>query len=119
MRTDIRHKNLQIDSPLRDRVRQRLLRRLDRLSREITLAAVHLEDVNGPRGGVDKRCLLEVTAPRVGTIVAGGEGTSVGAAVNEALRSASALMESKMQGMLPGGLSGLVASYAARPTTWG
>ena len=29
------------------------------------------------------------------------------AAVNEALRSASALMESKMQGMLPGGLSGL------------
>ncbi len=29
------------------------------------------------------------------------------AAVNEALRSASALMESKMQGMLPGGLGGL------------
>ena len=29
------------------------------------------------------------------------------AAVNEALRSASSLMESKMQGMLPGGLSGL------------
>jgi DNA-binding YbaB/EbfC family protein len=29
------------------------------------------------------------------------------AAVNEVLRSASSLMESKMQGMLPGGLSGL------------
>ena len=29
------------------------------------------------------------------------------AAVNEALRSASALMESKMQGMLPGGLGGV------------
>ena len=29
------------------------------------------------------------------------------AAVNEALRSAQSLMESKMQGMLPGGLSGL------------
>ena len=29
------------------------------------------------------------------------------AAVNEALRSASALMESKMPGMLPGGLGGL------------
>ena len=29
------------------------------------------------------------------------------AAVNEALRSSSALMESKMQGMLPGGLGGL------------
>ena len=29
------------------------------------------------------------------------------AAVNEALRSANALMESKMQGMLPGGLEGL------------
>jgi nucleoid-associated protein EbfC len=29
------------------------------------------------------------------------------AAVNEALRSANALMESKMQGMLPGGLGGL------------
>ena len=29
------------------------------------------------------------------------------AAVNEALRSANSLMESKMQGMLPGGLGGL------------
>jgi DNA-binding YbaB/EbfC family protein len=29
------------------------------------------------------------------------------AAVNEALRSAHALMESKMQGVLPGGMSGL------------
>ena len=29
------------------------------------------------------------------------------AAVNEALRSAHALMESKMQGMLPGGMGGL------------
>ena len=29
------------------------------------------------------------------------------AAVNEALRSAQSLMESKMQGMLPGGLEGL------------
>jgi DNA-binding protein YbaB len=29
------------------------------------------------------------------------------AAVNEALRSAHALMESKMQGMIPGGLGGL------------
>ena len=29
------------------------------------------------------------------------------AAVNEALRSANALMESKVQGMLPGGLGGL------------
>ena len=29
------------------------------------------------------------------------------AAVNEALRSANALMESKMQGMMPGGLGGL------------
>lgn len=29
------------------------------------------------------------------------------AAVNEALRSASALMESKLQGVVPGGLSGL------------
>ena len=29
------------------------------------------------------------------------------AAVNEALRSASALMESKLQGMIPGGLGGL------------
>ena len=31
----------------------------------------------------------------------------VTAAVNEALRSANALMESKVQGMLPGGLGGL------------
>ena len=37
------------------------------------------------------------------------------AAVNEALRSASALMESKMQGMLPGGLGGLGPARALGP----
>ena len=37
------------------------------------------------------------------------------AAVNEALRSANALMESKMQGMLPGGLGGLGFPVCERP----
>ena len=88
MRTHIRHKNFQIDSWLRDAIRRVLYARLGRLSREVAFAAVHLEDVNGPRGGVDKRCLVELSGPRVGTIVARGRASSPLAAVSLALHRA-------------------------------
>jgi hypothetical protein len=40
-----------------------------RLSWLVPRATVHLADVNGPRGGIDKRCQLEFKTEHVGTVV--------------------------------------------------
>ncbi len=45
----------------RDYIRQRLGRRLRKFDRFIERASVRIEDINGPRGGVDKRCRVKVT----------------------------------------------------------
>lgn len=40
-----------------------------RLSWLVPRATVHLSDVNGPRGGIDKRCQLELKTDHSGTVV--------------------------------------------------
>ncbi len=42
---------------------------LRRLSALVARAKVQFSDVNGPRGGVDKRCQVEVQTDSVGTVV--------------------------------------------------
>ena len=42
---------------------------LRRLSTFVPRAKVHFSDVNGPRGGVDKRCQVELKTDAVGTVV--------------------------------------------------
>lgn len=42
---------------------------LRRLATFVPLAKVQFTDVNGPRGGVDKRCQVEFKAEHVGTVV--------------------------------------------------
>lgn len=40
-----------------------------RLSALVPRAKVQLSDVNGPRGGMDKRCQLELSTPGTGAVV--------------------------------------------------
>jgi len=69
---------------------------LSRFARQITRVEVHLSDVNGPRGGPDKRCTLEARlASRQPTSV-----TSDGADVDDAVRGAVRKMESRLDKQL-------------------
>lgn len=40
-----------------------------RLSALVARAKVQFSDINGPRGGVDKRCQIELSTEAVGTVV--------------------------------------------------
>lgn len=63
MQIEIRNLNERIDRSQRDFIERRLLFALGRFGSRIRRVMVRLEDMNGPRGGLDKRCHIEVRMP--------------------------------------------------------
>ncbi len=68
MRTDIRGYHLTISEALRTHIERRLHFALSRFGARILHVAVRLEDMNGPRGGVDKRCRIVVALAGAGHV---------------------------------------------------
>lgn len=56
-------------SPLRAFATHRMKFSLRRLSWLVPRATVVLSDMNGARGGLDKRCRVELTSPKTGPVV--------------------------------------------------
>lgn len=68
------HVRLELDAmpasrALAEHASRRLRVALDHLSHRIRSAAVRVTDVNGPRGGVDKRCDVRVELAPTGTVL--------------------------------------------------
>ena len=71
---------------LRERVERRLRFALDGFRDHVQTAHVQLEDVNGPRGGVDKRCQISVTVHGAGILMVRASAATVSSAVSRASR---------------------------------
>ncbi|MDZ7812783.1 MAG: HPF/RaiA family ribosome-associated protein [Ideonella sp.] len=54
---------------LRDLTEHRVRFALRRIGGRVPRAEVQMSDVNGPRGGIDKRCLVELRTDGSGTVV--------------------------------------------------
>lgn len=60
----IHGKNVPITPPLRAFVERKIRFALDRVAHRIATVRVRFDDINGPRGGIDKRCVIVVTGER-------------------------------------------------------
>jgi ribosomal subunit interface protein len=60
MHADIRTQGFDLTDGIRDHTRRRLAYALGRSTHHVNRVAVLLADINGPRGGVDKRCRIRV-----------------------------------------------------------
>ncbi len=58
-----------VAEPLRLRIRARLGRQLGKFARHIERMRVRFEDINGPRGGVDKACSIQVSLSHLPPVV--------------------------------------------------
>ena len=76
--------NLAASDALDAHVRKRLGFALGRLAHRVKSAVVRVSDVNGPRGGDDKRCLVHVELHPRGTIVLSDRSSDVYGAVDRA-----------------------------------
>lgn len=81
MRLEIRHRGVKVTGDLRDHLKERCRLALGRFGRRIDRVRVYLRDVNGPRGGPDKKCRIVVDLPPRGRVVVTGTDTDMRAAI--------------------------------------
>lgn len=69
MQISLRRKNIEVSQEMRERLERRLAFALDRVGSRVTDVTVFVEDGNGPRGGIDKRCAIVVRLAPSGKLV--------------------------------------------------
>ena len=82
---------------LRDLSVDRVRFALRRLSALVPRAKVQFSDVNGPRGGVDKRCQLELKTQAAGTVVIASLARNWRTALDRSLRRATQVLTRSLQ----------------------
>ncbi len=98
MRVEIRRRRLEMSDGLRDHIDQQLRAGVGRFEGQVAWVWVYLRDVNGPRGGVDKRCRIVVHFARGGgRAVASGVGTDPYAAVTQAADRVARIVKRRVQ----------------------
>jgi ribosomal subunit interface protein len=68
MKIQIRFRGMEISDALTEYAIRRIHQHLSRFDNRVSDVTVRFTDVNGPKGGADKRCQLTVSGPRLGTV---------------------------------------------------
>lgn len=69
MQMDIQSQGFTLTDSLRDYLKKRLAYALNHGDEYISRVTVRLSDINGPRGGADKRCFIEVRLKKQPAVV--------------------------------------------------
>ena len=72
-------RNLELTSAQREIVERRLAFALGRFGDRVARMTVSVEDLNGPRGGLDQRCRIEVSLVPSGTVMTEATDAEIGA----------------------------------------
>lgn len=87
MKIELRSSNMPISDAMREHVGRRIDFAVRRFARHIERIVVRLADVNGPKGGPDKRCrIIARFAPRGSVIVEATDADAYVAASQAAIR---------------------------------
>ncbi len=84
-------------SHLRELSIQRVRFALRRLAALVPRAKVQFSDVNGPRGGVDKRCQVELNTQAAGTVVIASLASDWRTALDRSLARATRVLARSLQ----------------------
>lgn len=88
MRIDIRANGFELTEAIREHAARRLRFALTHTDEHVRWVAMHLGDVNGPRGGKDKRCRIRVMLKGRPDVVIDDVETDLYAAIDRAAKRA-------------------------------
>lgn len=86
-----------LDAAGRDYLRRKLGRKLGRFAPSIERTSVRIEDVNGPRGGTDKRCRIKVVLSGLPSVVVEERHHELQAAMDRALARVERAVRTALQ----------------------
>ena len=66
MKIEVRFRGLDASDSLREHAMRQVHSHLSRFGQDLAGVMVRIADLNGPKGGIDKRCQITVRGPRVG-----------------------------------------------------
>ena len=93
----IEGRGLDVTREIRAHTQRTVSMSLARFIRHIRSIEILLEDVNGPRGGVDKRCRIDLYLKRGGRLTSSANSLDAAAAVTIAARRARVLLQRRCQ----------------------
>lgn len=85
MKIDIRSRSLKLTDTLKDYVDRRIRFALGRFSQRLESVRIMLQDLNGPKGGVDKHCKVHIAVLPSFNIIIEEKDAELETAVNRAL----------------------------------
>lgn len=86
MQMEMRTLNFKLSDDLKDHLESRLRSSLGRIADQIDRLRISISDVNGPRGGIDKRCLVAVALIPRGEIMVESSGSNPVAVIADTVK---------------------------------
>ena len=84
----VREAGVELDEEAREYIRRKLGMKLGKFAPSVERVSVRVFDVNGPRGGVDQRCLVKVVLSGLPSVVVERRHVTLDAAIDSAVRAA-------------------------------
>ena len=82
MKIDITTQQVELNKNVSDRVLRRLQFALSKFGHSIRRVQVHFSDLNGPKGGNDKKCSIKVKLITTGEVIVHGVGEDIATALS-------------------------------------
>jgi len=97
MHFDIQTNGFSLTDSIRDYTKRRIQFALNRNDKHITRVQVRLADINGPRGGLDKRCQIDVSLAGHNDIVIEDTETNLYVAIDRACDRCARTLARKLE----------------------
>ena len=121
MQIDIQARNFRLTDALENHIRRRLDYAMSPRLDQIQQIRVRLSDINGPRGGADKCCQLQIVLPHLQDVIVNDTRVDMYAAISRAIERAGRtvsrrLSRQRARSQKPARNARVEASAAVSPT---
>lgn len=97
MHVEIRHQGIEINEATRARLHRRLEFALGRAEPHIARVWAHVAELNGPRGGIDKRCRILVRLQHLPDVMVEDNNADLNTAIDRAVNRAGLAVRRELE----------------------